>query len=77
MARSMARFVASRQPDRICDWDTSIASQEHSMSDAIIEATAPERVAREDAHRETEVKIAVKALNSILELGRPTSTRTA
>ena len=32
---------------------------------------------REDAQRETEVKIAVKALNSILELGRPTSTRTA
>ena len=32
---------------------------------------------REDARRETEVKIAVKALNSILELGRPISTRTA
>ena len=32
---------------------------------------------REDARRETEVKIAVKALNRMLELGRPISARVA
>jgi hypothetical protein len=49
--------------------EASISRYERVIGDALR--------SREDAHRETEVKIAVKALNSILELGRPISTRNA
>jgi hypothetical protein len=54
---------------KLDSWEAAISRSKRVIGDALR--------SREDARREGEVKIAVKALNRMLELGRPIRVRVA